>query len=573
MPDTAPPMKISPREKIATLRATFLAQLPERLVQAQALLAQLRQAPALAEQLHHASELHRLLHSLKGTGRTFGLKALGEAAEVGEDLLIHVLDRQAPELPAALSGELSDCLTQLELAALALQAQPEASPDSGVPSFTLPTAPTTPKAAQHRRHLVYLCDDESLVVEQLASQIACFGYDSRSFTALAELRQAVLQQQPDALIMDINFPQGATAGPQALIDLRAEIGRPLPVVFLSSHSDFESRLQAVRAGGQAYFHKPARANELVAALDELTQQIVSETYRILIIDDEPEIADYHAIILQEAGMVTKQLTDPTRVLTVLAEFRPDMVLMDMYMPGCNGREVAQVIRQMPDYVGLPIVYLSSETDRAKQFSAMRVGAEGFLTKPVVAQELVAAVAIRAERMRTLRSLMARDSLTGLFNHTTTTQLLEKALASAERDASPTCFVMLDIDHFKSVNDSYGHPMGDQVILALSRILQQRLRSSDIVGRYGGEEFAAILQKIDPQQALQLMDELRADFAKVSFHTPSGEFRCTFSAGIACYPAYTRLELLREAADKALYAAKRGGRNRVVIDCQLPKTPA
>ena len=271
-------------------------------------------------------------------------------------------------------------------------------------------------------------------------------------------------------------------------------------------------------------------------------------------------------------MVTMQLTDPTQALAALAEFRPDMVLMDMYMPGCNGREVAQVIRQVPDYVGLPIVYLSSETDRAKQFSAMRIGAEGFLTKPVVAQELVAAVAIRAERMRTLRSLMARDSLTGLFNHTTTTQLLEKALAAAERDHSPLCFVMLDIDQFKTINDRYGHPMGDQVILALSRLLQQRLRSADIVGRYGGEEFAAILQNIQPQQAAQLIDQLRADFAKLSFHTPTGQFCCSFSAGIASYPSHSRLELLREAADKALYAAKRNGRNRVILDSQPSLSP-
>ena len=569
MAETAPSPKLSAREKIAKLRASFLEQLPERLTQAQQLLEQLRHAPNPPEQRHHASELHRLLHSIKGTGRTFGFKALGLAAENGEDLLIHALDRQAPELPLSLSGDLSDSLVQLELAVLALQAQPDTAPDNtSTPSFSL-AEPTAQGKDPDSRQLVYLCDDEPLVLEQIASQIACFGYQSRCFTDPAELRLAVLAQQPDALIMDINFPQGASAGPQALIALRAEIGHTLPSIFLSSHNDFNARLHAVRAGGQAYFHKPARANELVAALDELTQQQSSETYRILIVDDEPEIADYHAIILQEAGMVTLQLADPTRVLTVLAEFRPDMVLMDMYMPGCNGREVAQVIRQVPDYVGLPIVYLSSETDRAKQFSAMRIGAEGFLTKPVVAQELVAAVAIRAERMRTLRSLMARDSLTGLFNHTTTTQLLEKSLASSERDASPMCFVMVDIDHFKSVNDTYGHPMGDQVILALSRMLQQRLRSSDIVGRYGGEEFAAILQKIEPKEAAQLIDNLRADFSKISFHTPAGEFFCSFSAGIAAYPAHTRLELLREAADKALYAAKHGGRNRVVLDAPPP----
>jgi diguanylate cyclase (GGDEF)-like protein len=224
-----------------------------------------------------------------------------------------------------------------------------------------------------------------------------------------------------------------------------------------------------------------------------------------------------------------------------------------------------LIRQIPDYVGLPIVFLSSETDSKKQFSAMRIGAEGFLTKPVVPDDMVAAVAIRAERMRTLRSLMARDSLTGLFNHTTTTQLLDNAVANAKRNGGELCFAMIDIDHFKSVNDTRGHPVGDQVILALSRVLQQRLRHSDIVGRYGGEEFAVILQDIAPERAAALLDELRQDFSRVIFHSASGEFSCTFSVGIAACPAHRDMERLREMADKALYEAKRGGRNRVVVD--------
>ena len=91
--------------------------------------------------------------------------------------------------------------------------------------------------------------------------------------------------------------------------------------------------------------------------------------------------------------------------------------------------------------------------------------------------------------------MARDSLTGLFNHTTTTQLLENAIAAAKRSNGTLCFVMIDLDHFKLVNDTYGHAVGDQVILALSRVLQQRLRNSDVVGRYGGEEFVQLFCKI------------------------------------------------------------------------------
>ena len=300
-------------------------------------------------------------------------------------------------------------------------------------------------------------------------------------------------------------------------------------------------------------------------LDQLTGQHQPEPYRILVVDDEAEIASYHCIILQEAGMVTYQLNEPSRVLDVLQEFRPDMVLVDMYMPGCSGYDLAKLIRQIPDHLGLPIVFLSSETDRKKQFSAMRIGADGFLTKPVIPEDMVAAVAIRAERMRTLRALMARDSLTGLFNHTATTQLLINAIANARRNGNTVCLGMIDIDYFKSVNDTHGHPVGDHVILALSRILLQRLRNSDIVGRYGGEEFAVILQNVSIAHAAQLLDELRQDFARIVFDSSSGEFSCTFSAGVAQYHAHQSMEGVREMSDRALYKAKHSGRNRVVVD--------
>jgi diguanylate cyclase (GGDEF)-like protein len=222
---------------------------------------------------------------------------------------------------------------------------------------------------------------------------------------------------------------------------------------------------------------------------------------------------------------------------------------------------------VPDYVSLPIVYLSSEMDQQKQFSAMRVGAEGFLTKPVVPEDLVDAVVIRAERMRTLRSLMVRDSMTGLFNHTTITQMLENAVANAGRSSGVLCFAMIDIDHFKQVNDTYGHPVGDQVIQALARILQQRLRNSDVVGRYGGEEFAVILQDVSVDAATRLIDALRQDFSRILFHAASTDFSCTFSVGLACYTGDSRAEVLCEAADRALYEAKRNGRNCVVVDMQ------
>lgn len=231
-------------------------------------------------------------------------------------------------------------------------------------------------------------------------------------------------------------------------------------------------------------------------------------------------------------------------------------------------ELASIIRQQPEHLGLPIIYLSSETDSQKQISAMSAGVEAFLTKPVQPEELVSAVRLRAERLRLLRSLMTRDSMTGLYNHSTTTELINKNLAQAHRDNSQHAMAMIDIDHFKQVNDTHGHLAGDQVIITLARLLKSRLRLSDIIGRYGGEEFVVLLKGINAEKAATLIDSLREDFALVDFHAGEVPFRCTFSAGISSFPAQPSTESLRLSADQALYRAKHHGRNQVVISTEL-----
>ncbi|KFC50097.1 response regulator, partial [Halomonas sp. SUBG004] len=188
----------------------------------------------------------------------------------------------------------------------------------------------------------------------------------------------------------------------------------------------------------------------------------------MIVDDEPEVAAYHALLLEQAGMAVQQVNHPADALTALERFSPDLLLVDVYMPVCSGEELANIIRQQPEHVGLPIIYLSSETDSQKQLSAMTAGVEAFITKPVIPDELVSAVTLRAERLRLLRSLMTRDSMTGLYNHSTTTELISKALAQAHRDNTEHAMAMIDIDHFKAVNDTHGHLAGDQVIITLAR---------------------------------------------------------------------------------------------------------
>lgn len=545
------------RNKIAKLREVFIIQFPERVSEARRCLNTLQTNP---EDQDAATELHRILHNIKGTGNSFGFRQVAEAAGAGEHLAAQLVETKtaAPTILLALSGKLA----AVEQASLSMQSADVSHVQTGLsPAYEIkPSIAETPEADDEK--LVYICDDDVMQAKLLRDQLLCFGYRPQIFNNTADLMQAVERQQPAVAIMDIMFPEGASEGTNVLAALRTK-GLQFPAIFISARNDFDARLNAIQTGGEAYFAKPIKPMDMVLELDLMTRKIEPEPFKVLVVDDEQGIAEYHKLILESAGMIVQTIQEPAEVLEKVSNFRPDLVLMDMYMPKCTGRDVAKLIRQIPDFVSLPIIFLSSETDRQKQISAMSVGADGFLTKPIHADELINSVALRAERMRTLRSLMARDSLTGLFNHTTTTQLLENAISAAQREHAPLSFAMIDLDRFKSVNDTYGHPVGDQVILALARVLRQRLRNSDLVGRYGGEEFAVILPGIAQEGTKQIMDQLRADFSHVLFHAGDISFSCTFSCGIASVPDFGDVETLREAADKALYQAKHQGRNTVV----------
>lgn len=407
---------------------------------------------------------------------------------------------------------------------------------------------------------IFLVEDDAFQADELASQIGYFGYRVRIFHRLEEIRPALESELPSAILMDIVFPDSDTAGTDAIQQLHDRY--PVLVIFISVREDAVARLNALRAGGEAYFTKPVNVSTLIETIDRLTIKADPLPCRILIVDDSSAQANFTSLHLVRAGMEVRSVNDPLKSLDALVEFSPDLILLDMYMPECTGMELAAIIRQMEAYVSIPIVFLSSETDRDKQLEAVGLGGDDFLTKPIQPAHLVASVTSRVERYRKLRALMLHDSLTGLFNHTTTRERLSMELLRAARQSSPLSYAMIDIDFFKKVNDTYGHATGDRVLKSLSQLLSKRLRHSDTIGRYGGEEFAVIFPGTTGETACGIMENLRMTFADLLHHAGDQEFTVTFSCGIATFPEHTTIASLSEAADQALYEAKHRGRNQV-----------
>jgi len=415
------------------------------------------------------------------------------------------------------------------------------------------------------RRQVYLVTSDEELGASLDHQISHFGYTIQTIKDFKNLEKTFAEHVSLAILVDLTSISDTDEVMEMIAEARRLSQNLPPLIFISDSNDQSIRLKAIRAGGKAFYTKPVDVISLVDKLDEQDTAVKSDPYRVLVVEDQVAVANYYQMVLKMAGMEARVVIDSTQVLPDLLEFHPDLILMDLYMPNVNGAELATLIRQMDEFVSIPIVFLSSEDDFAKHIEMMSLGSDDFLTKPIKASHLVALVRSRLERLKTLRSYMVRDSLTSLLNHTSFRGVLAQEVSRCKRQNTRLVLTMIDVDRFKLVNDSYGHAVGDSVLKGLSRLLKQRLRRSDIIGRYGGEEFVALFLDATPEQAFKVVDELRIHFSEMEFRSASNKpFAVTFSAGLATYPEFSSAKQLSDAADAALYQAKAAGRNCIII---------
>ncbi|AWI78007.1 diguanylate cyclase [Parazoarcus communis] len=529
--------------RLAALQRRFIDQLPDRMQR-------LREAlcpPAGKEAC--LSTARALTHGLSGSGGTFGFPEISDAARALSNALQSHAEHHPPKavqpLLEALQAAVSEALRQGDTTPQPLIERKASAPaDAALP--------------------VCLISADQALAGELRLKLGHFGYAVRAFDTVAAALEHADEDSPLALIVDSDFSDDEKAGVQALAEHPFPAPRKPPLVFISARDDFEARLAGVRNGGQAYFTRPVEIPALAATLDTLTERIPPMPPRVLIIEDDENVSRFYAETLDASGIVPTCLTDPTRLAQALSESRPDLILMDLYLPGCDGIELASLIRQQDAYVSVPIVFLSSETAEEQQLLALKSGADDYLTKPVDPTRLVSVICSRARRAGVLREHIDHDSLTGLLNHGRLEERLELELLRSKRLGHPLAFAMIDLDHFKSVNDSHGHAAGDQVLRALARLLQSRLRRTDVAGRYGGEEFALILTDTDGASAQRILEPLRKEFAALSHTADGASFHVTFSCGIADFPTHPDASSLTAAADDALYDAKERGRNRIEL---------
>lgn len=544
-------------ENLEALRVAYAAKLSDKLTSLKATADSIvpeNSSDSLTEAL---TTLRFQAHNLAGSAGAFGFSEIGDAARK--------LDLFCQTLPQDSSPRSqSDCQHIAQLVESLLQIHRQSLNTEPADMLAGPGKESSGDTGLGEDRKILLVGDDLGQSALFESGLSAFAYDVRTVDAPQKVLGALDAFQPAATILDLEFNGRATAGAKTIETVRNAIGADCPLVVLAARGDFDARLAAIRAGCDQFLTKPVKVDEIIPILEKFETPNEDNPERVLVIDDDPDILEFVTATLQSADMIVETLSDPELILKRLEDSHWEIVIIDLHMPKCSGRELAALIRQKPEYMAIPIVFLSAEADKSIQLDAMGAGADDFLSKQIVPKHLVAAVRSRVERFRVLRNLMNRDSLTHLYNHATTWQLLEGEMSKAKRSSAPLSFAMIDIDHFKSVNDTLGHAVGDIVLKALSKLLKHRFRASDIIGRLGGEEFGVVLPSTTADQACSVIEEIRISFSNVSQAAAGSAKPITFSCGIAAFPEHKVATNLAEAADHALYEAKETGRNKIVI---------
>jgi diguanylate cyclase (GGDEF)-like protein len=316
---------------------------------------------------------------------------------------------------------------------------------------------------------------------------------------------------------------------------------------------------------------------------------VAPSSKILVVDDSRTQLEWLVEVLRREGYAVSGASDGKEALRKVRTDPPDLVLLDMILPDMDGLEVLRIVKARPEDQYIPVIILSVKSDLDSKVTGLRIGADDFLAKPFAEAEILARCAAMLrikhlqERLREVQKKLeeqsATDALTGLRNRRFFDERLPEEFRRAQRYGDYLSLIMIDLDHFKDVNDRYGHPAGDAVLREAAALIRASIRDPDICARYGGEEFAVILPKTHMSGALAVAERIWREIGGKEYPLPADALfapeagpgaprsvRITASLGLAFYPSkdISSPELLLRYADQALYQGKRAGRNTICL---------
>lgn len=416
--------------------------------------------------------------------------------------------------------------------------------DRPVPLLLL-VAPSTPETAALSEFL----GKRGLQVERVET----------SASGLERARAAL----PDMAAVAVSLPDGS--GFDFVRRFREIEGeRSIPVVLLGAPELFHDKVEAIACGADGFLPPPVDPGSLFRKFRTLLGRRRASSARILAVEDDPHQAEFLEGTLAAGGYQVRVLTDPMAFEKELHAFRPDLVLMDVLLPGVSGYDLVRFLRQEEGFSAVPVVFLTTEGRRKAQIKGAEAGGDDYLIKPVTPEDLLATVRSRLIRYRSLQEMMDHDELTGLLAHTPFLQQARLCLSRFSRRQIPYALVLVEVDPPQAL-PSPPPRIQAALLQGLARYLQRKVRQTDIMGRYGENLVAVVLEHLTPGDAVKLLERLLWEYSQIEWPVEELRLRTTFTAGAAmAHPSMKTLKAWLDAAAAALETAKKQGGGRVAL---------
>lgn len=416
---------------------------------------------------------------------------------------------------------------------------------------------------------ILMVDDDPVMLQFAKTLGRRYLFNILGTTNIAQACEIASTQAIDAAIIDVHL-NGQENGFSLARRLREmpQLAQ-LPICFLSGDATLEARIQAGQSGADFYMAKTTDDEALVTTLQQLIAMRSLDEPRTLIICEQPEQVRLD-IAPDDLGAI-EIVEDKSDVLEQLAHHRPDALVL---APESfeRAQSLCLAVRTVPQWRELPVVLATRNWDGGRhRVAAARVRADDCVGLPFDPEELRDLLNLRIQRARQLRADAQVDALTGLFRRQSFLYATARIMEEARRTSQPLTLALIDLDHFKKINDQHGHLAGDRVLQGFGHLLKAKLRPEDIRGRWGGEEFCIAFPRSGAPAALAVLERLLADFRATEFAAEDGQsFMASFSAGLAEFPQdHREIRELMSMADERLYQAKVRGRSRVIAPPSPP----
>ncbi len=429
------------------------------------------------------------------------------------------------------------------------------------------TAAAPPQHAQEKR-ILHLSDGNELAIE-IQQHLETSGYPVDPLETVEELKEMLGAYAPAMVIVDAPFVGALEAIGEVLRVVRNRSSQKVSMISFAESADVAVRLRAMRAGADAFIVLPQPHAEVLARIMELLDAASTSPFRVLIIEDDRSQALFAESILRKAGMETRAVNDPIAALEELDAFDPELILMDLYMPDCDGMELTTLIREREAFVNIPIVFLSGEHDEEKRFDALSAGGDDYLEKPIRPKHLISAVTNRVRRARATarrtQTLNPRDSVTGLLDRSFVLERTSELLAQEHGppDRGGVLFMMLDGTH--TIRERIGLTAFDQLQEQAGAFIAQQIRPQDYAARYGDTSFFVLVQDLDEAQMLDYAEGIRQTFTSHLFELGDRTVTLAVSIGLAAFNQnFGDPAGLLNAAERACTTARASPDKRVTL---------